>query len=496
MQFHVAYSSYLNRKYTKMKALYHAIRDAIHEGNLIHGEKLPSTRELAATYHISRGTVNQVYDTLTAQGYIHSEHGRGTFVAYQLDLNNNASTEKACTHHLSAWGNRIQRFEQQSIQRNTPANAHTHDSRMNSDEVIDFSKYQPDFSKFPYDEWNNRLYAEIRHREHHLKTTSAMVSSTGDPKLREAIAAYLRRMRGIQVDPDHIAVTAGSMQAIALLTQLLADPGDYVVTESPCYVGISKAILAAGAKLIEANLDGQGVVPQDWEARMLFVTPSRQFPTGEMLSLERRQTLLDWAQRNDAMIVEDDYDSEFRYRGMHVEPLKTLDKVGRVIYLGSFTKTLPLEVRLGYVVLPPTLADTFRKAQALYEPRPVNLIEQRALAAFMTSGQYERHLRRMNRLYSRKFHLLLKLLNKQLSTWFDWVENEAGLHVFGWWRGNVTTYEAFRESARSQGVVYSEVSSSTAVGMKYGIYLSFAHLSDEQLQEGVSRLKNAVTTAL
>lgn len=187
MQFHVAYSSYLNRKYTKMKALYHAIRDAIHEGNLIHGEKLPSTRELAATYHISRGTVNQVYDTLTAQGYIHSEHGRGTFVAYQLDLNNNASTEKACTHHLSAWGNRIQQFEQQSIQRNTPANAHTHDSRMNSDEVIDFSKYQPDFSKFPYDEWNNRLYAEIRHREHHLKTTSAMVSSTGDPKLREAI---------------------------------------------------------------------------------------------------------------------------------------------------------------------------------------------------------------------------------------------------------------------------------------------------------------------
>ncbi|WKL01956.1 hypothetical protein Q0F98_37245 [Paenibacillus amylolyticus] len=133
--------------------------------------------------------------------------------------------------------------------------------------------------------------------------------------------------------------------------------------------------------------------------------------------------------------------------GMHVEPLKTLDKAGRVIYLGSFTKTLPLEVRLGYVVLPPTLADTFRKAQALYEPRPVNLIEQRALAAFMTSGQYERHLRRMNRLYSRKFHLLLKLLNKKLSTWFDWVENEAGLHVFGWWRGNVTTYEAFRESA-------------------------------------------------
>ncbi|MFC9708865.1 PLP-dependent aminotransferase family protein [Paenibacillus sp. NPDC056933] len=496
MQFHVAYSSYLNRKYTKMKALYHAIRDAIHEGNLVYGEKLPSTRELAATYHISRGTVNQVYDTLTAQGYIQSEHGRGTFVAYQLDLSNDASTVKAYTHHLSAWGNRIQQFEQQTTQRNSQTNAQTSDSRIERDEVIDFSKYQPDFSKFPYDEWNNRLYAEIRNREHHIETTTALVSSTGEPKLREAIAAYLRRMRGIQVDADHIAVTAGSMQAIALLTQLLADPGDHVVTESPCYVGISQAILAAGAQLIEANLDGQGVVPQNWEARMLFVTPSRQFPTGEMLSLERRQTLLDWAHRQDAMIVEDDYDSEFRYRGMHVEPLKTLDKAGRVIYLGSFTKTLPLEVRLGYVVLPPTLADTFRKAQALYEPRPVNLIEQRALAAFMTSGQYERHLRRMNRLYSRKFHLLLKLLNQQLSTWFDWVENEAGLHVFGWWRGDATTFEVFRAAARSEGVVYSEVSSSTSEGTKYGIYLSFAHLSDVQLKEGVFKLKNAVIAAL
>nr|WP_154893880.1 PLP-dependent aminotransferase family protein [Paenibacillus xylanexedens] len=489
MQFHLAYSSYLNRQYTKMKALYHAVRDAIHDGNLVYGEKLPSTRELAASYHISRGTVNQVYDTLTAQGYLQSEHGRGTYVAYQADLSHEEYQVKSCTHHLSAWGNRIQQLEQQTPQQTVQVRDH---SKENS-EMIDFSKYQPDLSKFPYDEWNNRLYAEIRHREENVIHASASVSSTGDPKLREAIAAYLRRMRGIHVDAEHIAVTAGSMQAIALLTQLLADPGDHVVTESPCYVGISQAIMAAGAKLIEANLDGQGLVPQNWDARMLFVTPSRQFPTGEMLSLERRQTLLDWAHRRDAMIVEDDYDSEFRYRGMHVEPLKTLDKEGRVIYLGSFTKTLPFEVRLGYVVLPPTLADTFRKAQALYEPRPVNLIEQRALAAFMTSGQYERHLRRMNRLYSRKFHMLLKLLNQQLSKWFDWVENEAGLHVFGWWRGKASAYEAFRASARSEGVHYSEVSSSTSDGIKVGIYLSFAHLSDAQIQEGVARLQKAVT---
>ncbi|MEK5056922.1 hypothetical protein BK126_18650 [Paenibacillus sp. FSL H7-0326] len=488
MQFHAAYSSYLNRHYTKMKALYHAIREAIHEGNLLHGEKMPSTRELAATYQISRGTVNQVYDMLTSQGYLHSQHGRGTFVAYQSEFNKEENTTQYSPQHLSAWGNRIEQLVQTTPQRHTQSTV----ARLTSEALIDFSKYQPDLTKFPYDEWNNRLYAEVRHREHYSNTTYATVDSLGEPKLREAIAAYLRRMRGIQVDSNQIAVTAGSMQAIALLTQLIADPGDHVVTESPCYVGISQAVLATGAKLIEANLDGQGIVPQDWDARMLFVTPSRQFPTGEMLSLERRRTLLDWAHRHDALIVEDDYDSEFRYRGMHVEPLKTLDKDGRVIYIGSFTKTLPFEVRLGYVVLPPSLSDTFRKAQALYEPRPVNLLEQRALAAFMTSGQYERHLRRMNRLYSRKFHLLLKLLKQELSTWFDWVENEAGLHVFGWWKGDSSSYDTFRTLARTQGVIYSEVSTSTALSTKHGIYLSFAHLSDSELKEGVLRLRNAI----
>ncbi|WP_150271330.1 PLP-dependent aminotransferase family protein [Paenibacillus tepidiphilus] len=490
MQFHAAYCSYLERNNTKMKALYQAIRDAIHEGQILYGEKLPSTRELAAAYHISRGVVNQVYDMLTSQGYLLSQHGKGTFVAYQIDLSNEEFIAEPAVRHLSGWGQRIRQLGQPATRDMvTPG-----DALKQSGAVIDFSRYQPDLSKFPYEEWNNRLYAEVRNREPDLNAASASVSSLGDPKLREAIAAYLRRMRGIQADAEHIAVTAGSMQAIALLTQLLAGPGDLVVTESPSYVGIAQAIQAAGAGLVEANLDGQGLVPQDWQARLLFVTPSRQFPTGEMLSLERRQTLLEWAHRQDAMIVEDDYDSEFRYRGMHVEPLKTLDKEGRVIYLGSFTKTLPVEVRLGYVVLPPALADTFRKAQALYEPRPVNLLEQRALAAFMASGQYERHLRRMNRFYSRKFLVLIQLLNQELASWFEWVDNDAGLHVFGWWQGDASAFADFRRAARSEGVLYSEVSSSAAPSTKYGIYLSFAHLSESELQEGVMRLKKAVTT--
>lgn len=487
MHFQLAYSNYLERYSTKIQALYHAIRDAIVSGLFVYGDKLPSSRELATMYEISRGTVNQVYDMLASQGYLSSLHGSGTFVAYRTE-----STEEACNefidcnntqYYLSSWGKQISTLT-------IPATNYTQTTAGNPlPDHIDFSRYAPDLTKFPYDEWNNRLYAEVRAQEN---KANASHRSLGDLSLREAISAYLRRMRGIVAQPEQIAVTAGSMQAIALLTQLLADSGDHIVAESPCYEGISLAIKAAGATLIEAGLDGQGLVPKDWDARMLFVTPSRQFPTGEILSLERRQTLLQWASKQNAVIVEDDYDSEFRYRGVHVEPLKTLDKEDRVIYLGSFTKTLPLDVRLGYVVLPLALADVFRKAQALYEPKPINLLEQRALAAFMNSGQYERHLRRMNRLYSRKFKLLFQLLTEQISNFFDWIENDAGLHIFGWWKMDKQSYDSFALAAKQLGVFFAEAKSTEANQVRYGIILAFAHLTEDEITEGVRRLTQAM----
>lgn len=491
MHFQLAYSNYLERYSTKIQALYHAIRDAIVSGLFVYGDKLPSSRELAAMYEISRGTVNQVYDMLASQGYLSSLHGSGTFVAYRTESTEGATHEK-CTefidsnnteYYLSSWGKQISTLT-------IPAANYTQTFADNPlPDHIDFSRYAPDLTKFPYDEWNNRLYTEVRAQEN---DANASHRSLGDLSLREAISAYLRRMRGIVAQPEQIAVTAGSMQAIALLTQLLADSGDHIVAESPCYEGISLAIKAAGATLIEAGLDGQGLVPKDWDARMLFVTPSRQFPTGEVLSLERRQTLLQWASKQNAVIVEDDYDSEFRYRGVHVEPLKTLDKEDRVIYLGSFTKTLPLDVRLGYVVLPLALADVFRKAQALYEPKPINLLEQRALAAFMNSGQYERHLRRMNRLYSRKFKLLFQLLTEQLSNFFDWIENDAGLHIFGWWKRDKQSYNLFALAAKQLGVFFAEAKSTEANQVRYGIILAFAHLTEDEITEGVRRLTQAM----
>ncbi|UUZ86620.1 PLP-dependent aminotransferase family protein [Paenibacillus sp. P26] len=228
----------------------------------------------------------------------------------------------------------------------------------------------------------------------------------GDEQLRSAIAQMLRRSRGIAARPEHVAVTGGSMQAIALLAQLLVAPGEAAAAETPAFTGVRRAIAAAGGRCIDAAVDAQGIVPADWDAKALFVTPARQFPTGAVLSLERRQAPLRWAAEREAVIVEDDYDSEFRHRGKSLEPLKVLDRGERVVYVGGFTTTAPPHVRIGYAVLPPRLAGPFARALALYEPRPVNLLEQRALAAFMQSGEYERHLRRMKRIYSRKFALL------------------------------------------------------------------------------------------
>jgi GntR family transcriptional regulator/MocR family aminotransferase len=302
------------------------------------------------------------------------------------------------------------------------------------------------------------------------------------------------------------------------------------VAETPAFRGVRHTVYASGARCIDAAVDVQGIVPADWDARALFVTPARQFPTGAVLSLERRQVLLRWADEHGATIIEDDYDSEFRHRGKSLEPLKVLDRSERVVYIGSFTKTLLPGTRIGYAVLPPALVGPFARAQQVTAGAyPVNLLEQRALAAFMTSGEYERHLRRMKRTYSRKFHLLAQLLHEHLSRWFDWVDGDAGLHLFGWWRGSTASYAAYRQRCATLGVRWAEAEGPAAGGgvaglaaadadgvtcaaaavvtgaaasvpgeggdrceqPRCGVYLNFPHLSEEELTRGVLLMRRA-----
>jgi GntR family transcriptional regulator / MocR family aminotransferase len=489
VQFQIAFASYSEKHPTKTLALYHALRDAIVAGVWTRGTRLPSTRDLAVQYGLSRGTVNQVYDTLTSEGYLQSATGRGTFVAFEAadsagDAVSGASGEKGtdlphnrsqAAYRLSPWASRLVSLP--SI------------DGADGFEGIDFGSHLPDYSTFPHEEWNRCYYAQVRALGK-LPRERRDSDTLGDWQLREGIAQYLRRARGMAVQPEQIAIVGGSMQAIALLMQLLVGPGEPVVAETPAYSGIRRAIQAAQGRCIDAEVDGDGLVPADWDAKAVFVTPTRQFPTGAVLSLERRQALLRWAREREAVIVEDDYDSEFRHRGRSLEPLKVLDRDDRVVYVGSFTKTLLPSIRIGYAVLPPALVEPFRRAMGLYEPYPVHLAEQRTLAAFMAAGHYERHLRRMKRIYSRKFALLTQLL-PSISGQFDWVESDAGLHVFGWWRGTEESYAAFRERGRHLGVRWSEASMQGPEQSRYGVLLNFTDVTEAELAEGVRRMKQA-----
>lgn len=471
MNFQIPWNVYQQNHRYKSQALYHALRDAIVSGTLPYDSKLPSHRELAELYEVSRGVVAQVYDMLTAEGYLSSAVGRGTFVAYN---HHHTPSPQPNTEpiQLSAWGRRLLEVPFRHLRHLAPA-----------DITYDFSIGRTDSSLFPYTEWNRTLYESVRTLANSQRQEA--FASAGHYPLRESIARYLRRARGIEADAEDVVIVNGSMQAIALLAQLLVEPGDPVVVEDPCYRGIWQAIDAVGGTLLPSPVDTQGLQVDDWPARLLFVTPSRQFPTGSVLSLQRRQEILHWAARRHAVIVEDDYDSEFRHSGRPIEPLKVLNHDDRVVYIGTFSKTMFSDIRIGYVVLPRWLNTPFCKAQHLYEPHPTSLLQQQAVCAFMNSGHYERHLRRMKRHYSKKHKLCSQALQKHLGHLFDFVEGDAGLHIFGWWKGSLEAYESLRQRCRAQGIVWSDAGSYTLQPGKTGGCFGFAHLTEEEIIAGI-----------
>ncbi|GAA3404902.1 PLP-dependent aminotransferase family protein [Paenibacillus hodogayensis] len=484
MQFHIPYHLYTDSYPTKRLALYHALRDCIVSGMLGVDTKLPSSRELATLYGMSRGTVSQVYDMLASEGYMTSGVGRGTFVAYRPPEEKPDERSGQGAYVYSDWGSRLQALN------DGRAEAGAADKDAGAKRGVDFRAAGPDPESFPDAEWNRCLFAQTRLLAE-ARPRRVRTSVLGDEALRECLAQYLRRVRGIAADARHIAVFSGSMQAIALTAQLFIDPGDRVVIENPCYTGAADAFQAAGGVCVPAPVDDQGIIPEPWKAKLLFVTPNRQFPTGAVLPLERRQRLLAWASANQSLIVEDDYDSEFRHRGKSLEPLKVLDREGRVLYMGSFSNTLLPHVRIGYAVLPEPLIPLFAKAKALFDPRPCNLLEQRTLAAWMQSGDYERNLRRMKRVYGRKFRQLRELFSSLLSPWFTWIEGDAGLSVFGWWNGAPEQYVRFRSACREAGIHWSDTSvrESDAVPVRYGAFFYFPHLTEEAMTEGVRTME-------
>lgn len=499
MDLQLLYESHLQRYRRKTEALFHAIRECIMSGRIPPGSRLPSTRALAGQYGLSRGTVNAVYEMLQAQGYVRTKPGSGTVAAGTGGmLAVAARSVRAEEAELSRWGERIRALPPVRRDAREPsADEKQAAVRQTGDAlgVIDLTPGRVALGHFPVKEWNRLLYAQVR-AQYRLERTDAFAAE-GHAPLREAVARHLRRTRGLDAGPDDVFITGGSHQALVLLIQLILDPGDAAVVENPCYEGTVRAIRAAGGRVIPCPVDQSGLVTEALPAaaKLLVVTPGRQFPTGAVMPLERRLALLEYAERHRCFVIEDDYDSEFRFRGRPVEPLKALDRTGRVAFVGTFSRTMMQDIRLGYAVLPPALAEPFRKAKQLLEPHPAAILEQRALAAFMNGGGYERHLRRMRRRYMRLGERFETLLRSRAGRALDVRPNEAGLYVYAEWKGCAETFARFLAACARNRLIVRDLAGTYLENARPALALGFAHLEEDELEEGVNRLAAALEEA-
>jgi GntR family transcriptional regulator/MocR family aminotransferase len=358
------------------RQLYQALRERILDGRLRGGTRLPASRDLAALLGVSRNTVVRAFDQLYAEGYLQSRVGDGSYVA-ALEPSRTPPAGGAQVP-TDAWARLAEHYL--PVPLSGPPRA--------------FRLGVAAFDLFPFDTWA-RLQARFWRRP--PAELLGYGEAAGHRPLRELIATYLRNARGLDCDPQQIVITCGAQQGIGLCAQLLVEPGDGVAVENPGYRAAAQAFAAAGARLHGVSLDADGLDPAalpERDCRLLYLTPSHQYPTGVTLPLARRLALLDWAERVDGFIVEDDYDGEYRYSGVPLAPLAALDRQGRVIYVGTFSKIAFPALRLGYLVLPPALVERFARRRGV-DMRHSDVATQAVMAQFIADGHFQRHIRRM-----------------------------------------------------------------------------------------------------
>ena len=326
--------------------------------------------------------------------------------------------------------------------------------------------------------------------------------SYGEPAgyqpLREAIAGYLGAVRGLRCNPGQVIITAGAQQAIDLAARALVDPGDQVWVEDPGYAGIKGVMTAAGADIVPVPVDGDGMQVDDGlrkapGARMAVVTPSHQYPTGAVLSLPRRLALIEWARDNNAWVLEDDYDSEYRYAGRPLSALQGLDQAGRVIYVGTFSKVLFPAIRLGYLVVPPALIDSMTEIRRSLDDQTA-IAMQPALAEFMESGQFAAHIRRMRTLYAERQQVLIAAVREHLDGVLDVEPDEAGMHLIG----DIAPHPHIKDTdlaakAAAAGLtVYPLSRFYLGTAKRNGILLGYAGLEARDIRAGIAKLAKAL----
>lgn len=384
------------------RRVYESIRRAIASHHLTPGTRLPSTRSLAEALGVSRNTLLAAFEQLHDEGYVVSRTGSGTRVAKTLpeDFSTQEENGETGTPNTAS----------QTIGLSVRGTAAAGRPDRPSYEVQPFAPGEDDFSAFPTQLWRRLLNRQWRDPQPaHLDYGHA----GGYLPLRRAIAHYLRMSRAVNLTVEQILITAGTQQSIDLCARLLTDHGDRVWVENPCYWGARRVLEVNGLELYPVPVDDDGMAPstEDFRhpPRLIYTTPSHQYPKGVVMSYGRRRLLLDYAASKESWILEDDYDSEFRFEGRPLSSLQGMDQNGRVLYLGTFSKVMYPGIKLGYLVVPPDLAESFKRA--LYElQRPGQVVIQAALAEFIEEGHFASHIRRLRQIYAERRQLLQKSL--------------------------------------------------------------------------------------
>lgn len=462
MEFHVS----LSGRGDLTAQIYRQLLEAVLDGRLRAGERLPPTRELARRLDVSRNTVAAAYDRLVAEGFLTGRTGSGTYVGtYERQRSRGAPTGSVRPYPF--WTSLVL----PAPDRGTPR--------------YDFRVGIPDGSFFPIGTWRRLVAGTLR-----AVDVATYEEPGGFPGLREAISRHIGQARSVRAEADDVVVTQGAQQALDLIGRVLVEPGTTVAVEEPGYPPARLLFQSLGARVATVPVDAEGLVVSALPrgTRLIYATPSHQFPLGMPMSLTRRAALLDWAGRHDAAVIEDDYDSEYRFADRPLAPLQSLDHSGRVIYVGSFSKTLLPALRLGFLVAPATLRPAIHAAKRLTDQHG-EITSQKALSRFIEEGLLARHIKKTMRRYQARRDKILTILARDFKPWLDVVPSVAGLHVTARLSPHATVD---RDRLHTLGVAASPLEAFCASEPLRGLVIGYGAVRLERIDEGLRLLRSAL----
>jgi GntR family transcriptional regulator/MocR family aminotransferase len=475
----------IDRKSAKAlhRQIYDSYRAAIIDGSLRPGQRIPSTRGLASELHVSRFPVLNAYAQLLAEGYFESRVGAGTVVSSSIP--DQIAPAEPAGRRVTASGSAPRAVARRCSILPPPERPPW---------VLPWGPFgvgQAAFDQFPVHIWTSLVARRCRSMDAKSFHYGELMGSTA---LRETVATYLRTARSLRCEAEQIMIVSGSQQALEISARVLLDPGSRVWVEEPGY-HLGRIVFAlAGCHLVPVPVDGEGLdvaagIKRSRQARAALVTPSHQFPIGVTMSASRRLQLLDWAQSSGSWVIEDDYDSEYRYGSMPIASLQGLDTNARVIYIGTFSKVVFPSLRLGYVAIPPDLVERFlavRRAMDLCPPT----FYQEVLADFIGEGHFARHIRRMRVLYGQRRSVLVDSIKRELGSVVEVLGDEAGVHLAVALKNGASDLEIAERAARQNLSIWPLSPSYLGQGARQGFILGFGSTGAAEIPGAIRKLRN------